>query len=85
MRVHNILFCRFKFLCLQFQVALQQSKTKSLKEFSEGVSYILLCIKYVLPFESAFECFEDVAMYFSCIRLFWCYSSLRCRLVKDGY
>jgi len=28
---------------------------------------------YILPFKSAFGCFEGVVVYLSCIWLFWCY------------
>jgi len=58
-------------LDLQFQVTLQQNRKCGGRSFLMEWALFFLCIKYIciLPFESAFGCFQDV-VYFSCILLF---------------
>ena len=61
----------FMLLDLQFQVTLQQNRKCGGRSFLMEWALFFLCIKYIciLPFESAFGCFQDV-VYFSCILLF---------------
>ena len=69
-RIYNFSFCCFMLIDLQFQVALQQNqKFREVHWWSELYSFYVYNM-YILPFKSAFGCFEGVLVYLACIWLF---------------
>ena len=71
-RIYNFLFCYYMLTNLQFQVTLQQNPKVSRSSLMEWALFFLRIkyVAYILPFKSAFGCFEGVFVYLSYIWLF---------------